>query len=297
MNEAREPTVSMLPLGIVVVAWGFNYVFVRIGLGFEPPVWLAALRAGIGALALLSWLVLQPTQGRLSAGERRDALLIGIPNTALFFGLWFVAASAISPGETAVIIYTFPLWVTLLASPFLGERPTHVQLAAVGIGFLGVVLISLPGNSVGPGLSPLAVLELLAAALSWALGTVLFKRQFRSSVVASANGWQLVGGSLGLALAGFVTEGLPAIPRSAMSWIVLLWLGVVGTALAYTLWFRLLARRSAVNLSGYTFLVPLVALAASSVVLGERLRSLQFVGVAAVLVAIYLNARGARSGT
>ncbi|MCI4321711.1 MAG: EamA family transporter [Thermoplasmata archaeon] len=295
MSDSTDAPASMLPLGVVIVAWGFNYVFVRIGLGFEPPLWLAAIRAGIGAVVLLTWLALSSGTEGLSRRERRDALLIGIPNTAVFFGLWFVAASAVSPGETAVIIYTFPLWVTLLASPFLGEHPTRVQLTAVATGFVGVVLISVPWNSGGPGLAPIAVVELLLAAIAWALGTVLFKRRFGTRAPASANGWQLVGGTFVLAASGLVVGGAPALPPTAFAWLVLLWLGAVGTALAYTIWFRLLAVRSAVNLSGYTFLVPLVALAASAVVLGERLLPLQFLGVAAVVFAIYLNARGARA--
>jgi drug/metabolite transporter (DMT)-like permease len=193
----------------------------------------------------------------------------------------------VPPGETAVLVYTFPLWVTLLSGPILGEHPRTPQLLAVALGFSGVVLVSEPWST-ATVLHPLVIAELLGAAISWAFGTVLFKRRFRGPSIVPANAWQLVGGAGALAAGVLLVRApvelvAPVIP-------IVLWLGVLGTAIAYTIFFRLLDRISAVTVSAYTFLVPLVALVASYFVFGERLDLLQGIGVAAVLVAIYLNA-------
>lgn len=288
MAERRSALVESGLFGVLVTSWGLNYLFVRSGLGLEPPVVLAFFRAGAGAVVLLA--ALAPGAGfrSLSGRDVRDALLIGVPNTAIFLALWFTAAVSVPPGQTAVLVYTFPLWVTLLAGPVLHERPTRGQLAAVVLGFAGVVLVSMPWSSGASSLRPLAVFELLGSAVSWALGTVLFKRRFQGAAIVPANAWQLAGGSLALGVA-VVAVGAPV----AATWSVVpivLWLGVVGTAIAYTIFFRLLDRISAIAVSAYTFLVPLVALVGSYFVFGERLVVVQGVGVAAVLLAIYLNA-------
>ena len=119
----------------LVVAWGLNYLFVRDGLELSAPLWLAFLRAGVGALGASVFLL--PVSGRpaLSARDRAWALLLGLPNTALFFGLWFVAATSILPGEVAVVVYTFPLWVALLSGPVLGLPLRRIELVAVVVGF------------------------------------------------------------------------------------------------------------------------------------------------------------------
>lgn len=279
---------------VVAVAWGLNYLFVRVGLDSFLPLWLAALRSGVGAIGVVAFVTWTRGWGPLDRRDVRDALLIGVPNTAIFFGLWFVAAESVPPGQAAVLVYTFPLWVTLLSALVLRTAPSGLQILAVAGGFVGVVFVSQPWLVGGAGLAPLAVLELLAGALSWGVGTVAFKHRFPGPKVAAANGLQLLGGAGALLGVSLLAEG-PHLP--ALTWPevgIVLWLGLVGTALAYSIWFRLLDRRSASTLSGYTFLVPLVALAASTVFLGERVDMIQAVGVLLVVIALYGNARGAR---
>ncbi|HEV8049334.1 MAG TPA: DMT family transporter, partial [Thermoplasmata archaeon] len=226
-------------MGFVVAVWGLNYLFVREGLTMAPPLWLAAFRAGAGAVVLVPVLALTGRYSGLSGLDVRDALAIGIPNTALFFGLWFLAAGAVLPGETAVLVYTFPLFVTLLAPSFLRAQVSRNQLLAVAGGFGGVVLVCQPWIGGTAGLAPLPVLALLLAALSWALGTVLFKRRFAGRTVLAANSAQLLGGAGGLFVAAVLVEG-PAVPAPTVPLLaVVVWLGVVGTAAAYAIWFSL----------------------------------------------------------
>ena len=282
---------------VIVVVWGFNYVFVNIGLANASPLWLASLRAGFGALTVLVVVTGLRQWNVLDARGRRDALLLGLPNTTLFFALWFVAAQHVLPGVAAVVIYTFPLWVALLSAPVLGYRLAARHWIAVAIGFAGVALISQIWQFAGGGTSVVPLLELVAAALAWALGTVLFQRRFRREEMPEANAFQLIGGAVGLLVVTLVAAPLP-LPRFTPSlWASVLWMGVLGTAVAYAIWFMLLGRTQAAQLSAYVFLVPVVALAASAVVFGERLSAVQLIGVGLVLVSIYGIARaGTRSG-
>lgn len=271
----------------MVLAWGLNYLFVRQGLAYAPPLLLAAARSLLGSVVTAAWLLAAGAGiGGLPRRSVRDALALGVPTTGVFFGLWFTAAEQVLPGEAAILVYTFPLWVALLSPAVFGQRPRPLGLLAVVGGFSGVVLVALPqGFDVGVGgLTPIA--ELLGGAFAWALGTVLFRWRFRREEVDRANFWQLLGGSallLGAALA--VPPGFSFV----WSWTLgvdVLWLGAVGTGFAYAVWYRFLAEIEAARLSTFLFLVPVVALAASAVFFGERLAVVQLVGVALVVASL-----------
>ncbi|MGC2359591.1 MAG: EamA family transporter [Thermoplasmata archaeon] len=272
---------------LLVVFWGLNYPFVNVGLAFASPLWLATLRAGLGALATLVIVTGLRGWGTLDAAGRRDSLLLGLPNTALFFGLWFWAARSVLPGIAAVVIYTFPLWVAVLSNPVLGSRLTARHWVSVAIGFAGVALISQIGENGTGGVAWVAILELLAAAVAWAMGTVLFQRRFPREQMMEANAYQLIGGTVALLAATFLLTPTP-IPQPTATLVgAVVWLGVVGTALAYAIWTLLLGRTRAATLSAFLFLVPVVALGVSAAYFGERLSLTQLAGVGLVLVSIY----------
>jgi len=271
----------------IVLVWGCNYLFVAIGLGFASPLWLASLRAGVGALATLAIVTYRRSWGTLDRKGRRDALLLGVPNTALFFGLWFVAARTVPPGLAAVMIYTFPLWVAILSAPVLGHRLGRRHWGAVAVGFVGVALISQVWTLLSGAVAGIPLLLLLTASISWALGTVLFQRRFHRSEMLEANAFQVMGGAIVLVLAATLVAPYPLPNFAPALWVTALWLGVLGTAVAYSLWFTLLGETRAAKLSAFVFLVPVVALTASAVLFGERLTAAQLLGVALVLLGIY----------
>jgi drug/metabolite transporter (DMT)-like permease len=285
--EARWSTLTWVLLALLILTWGFNYLFVAVGLTAAGPIWLAIFRSGFGFLGTLVLVTLARAWGTLDAAARRDALLLGLPNTTLFFGLWFVAARSVPPGIASVVIYTFPLWVALLSAPVLGRPLGRVAWLAIATGFVGVALVSEAWTHVGPGLSIAPILELLAAASSWAVGTVLFQRRFNAPQMLSASAYQLAGGTLGLCGALLLT-GVEPLPRVTLDFVAaVLWLGILGTAVGYAIWFTLLGRTPAARLSAYLFFVPVVALTASILLLGERLVWVQAAGVGLVILAIY----------
>jgi drug/metabolite transporter (DMT)-like permease len=278
---------------VQVGCWGLNYPFVVLGLGSAAPLWLAFLRAGTGLIASAAVVSVVGGWGALDRKGCRDAALLGLLNATAFFGLWFWAAGFVTPGIAAIVIYTFPLWVAVLSLPVLGVRLGPVQWGSVAVGFVGVVLVS--GATGGSAPIPLvAAFALGLAAIAWAVGTVLTRRRFHRDQMLEANVYQLMGGTAGLLLAVAVLEPVP-LPRASPDLLLsVLWLGVLGTAVAYSIWYFLLGRTVAARLSAYLFLVPVVALAASAAFFGERLSVAQFAGVALVLLSIYGVSRGSR---
>jgi drug/metabolite transporter (DMT)-like permease len=271
----------------MVLAWALNFLFVRIGVLFAPPLWLGVIRAVLGTAGVAVGLLLWRPSTPLTPTERRDAVLIGIPNTGLFFALWFDAAGQVPAGQTAILIYTFPLFVVILSPLLLSERATRSALPSVVIGFLGVFLVEQPWQGGSRSISWLAVAELLGASICWAMGTLLFKRRIRAPALRTANVYQLLGGTATLGVLALLLEPHPTITASASFIGAVLWLGLVGTAVAYVAWFALLERFPASTVSTWTLLTPVVAVIASILVFAEQVDLVQVVGMAAVLAGVF----------
>ncbi len=272
---------------LVAVVWGFNFLFIREALADATPLWLALLRAAIGAGSAAVLVAAVGGGSHLTGRRRAFAMLLGLPNTAAFYALLFVGIQSVLPGVAAVLTYTFPFWVALLSPMVLGHRLTSRHWLAIGAGFGGVALISEVWSTAGGAISPLAGIEILGSAIAWAVGTVVFQRQYARSEMLEANVFQLLGGTIALAV---LTALLAPTPWPTLTPAMdgsLLWLGVLGTAVAYSIWFDLLGRTKAATLSAYVFLVPLVALVGSALFFGERIAPVQLVGIVLVLASIY----------
>jgi len=197
-------------------------------------------------------------------------------------------------GSAAVVIYLQPILVGLFAFLMLGEPLSAVKVIGLLLGFSGVVVVSAGSFSEASLGTPLGVALGVGSALSWALGTVFFKRygERLSMLWAVAVPFSLGGiilTSLGLALESFteITWNL----SFAVSW---LYSSLVGTALAWVLWLGLVRAGEASRVSAYVFFVPLVSVLLGALFLGEALSPLLLVGAAFVVTGIYLvNKRSA----
>jgi drug/metabolite transporter (DMT)-like permease len=169
----------------------------------------------------------------------------------------------------------------------LGERPKPLKIGAVLIGFLGVALAAQIGFV---NLSPdvVALVELALAGFCFAFLNVAFKKFFKGEELLRANVWQLAGSLLPL----LVWAGLSS-PFQAIEWnfelvAVILWLGVLGTAVTFVIWFWLLSQYSASSMGAYSFMGVVVALVSSIIIFGEKISVIQTIGVIAIIVSIYL---------
>jgi drug/metabolite transporter (DMT)-like permease len=267
---------------------------IKIGLEYAPPVLFAGTRMLIcGAVLTLAALV---WGGRANIRDGWPVyLLLAFFNVALFYGLQTLAVLFMPSGTAAVVVYLQPVLVGFLSYPVLGEALSAAKVVGLLLGFSGVVVVSagtLSGASFG---TPLGVAFGVASAVSWALGTVYFKRYAgRLPVLWAVGGPFLLGGvcitGLGLAL-----EAPSGITWTGTFVASLLYASLVGTALAWVLWLVLIRAGEASRVSAYVFMVPLVAVVLGALFLGETVGPSLLVGAAFVVSGIYLvNRRGER---
>ncbi len=284
--HAANGVMALLFCG-VVVAWGLNFIFIRIGLHDAPPLWLAFMRAATGTAGIAAYQSMRRKSRRLSMTELRDALLVGIPNTAVFFGALFTGELRVPPGTTSILVFTFPLWVSLLSAPLLKMSLNRDTWISITIGFAGIVLVSQPWVQTVHGQSLIFILILILGAFSWAVGTVFIKKRFDTETLGSVNLWQMASGTFILLIASLLFEPRGVITPSVQLVESIVWLGLIGSTLAYIAWYMLLGTYNAAQLSTWTFMVPVTALVASAFLFGEHLSAAQVTGVLLVLLSIY----------
>jgi len=278
---------AVLAFALLVVFWGSAFGAIKVSLAYAPPVLFAGMRTllcgAVVALAALVW------GGRLNLGrDWRVYLLLAFFNVALFMGLQTLTILYMPSGTAAVVIYLQPILVGLLAFLILGEPLSAAKVVGLLLGFSGVVVVSagsLSGVSLG---TPLGVALGVVSAVSWALGTVYFKRYGeRLSMLWAVAAPFLVGGVF-LTSLGLVLEPISSISWTGTYVASFLYASLVGTALAWVLWLGLVRVGEASRVAAYVFFVPLVSVLLGAIFLGETLSPLLLVGAAFVVCGIYL---------
>lgn len=292
-RTTRDHDVALaLPVALLVLAWASTFAAIEVGLAHCPPLLFAGLRSLVGAAAMapLAWRWRMPARLR-SAWPTYAAL--AVLNVTLFLGLQTVALRYLPSGTAAVLIYLQPVLVGLLAWPLLGERLTGAKLVGLLLGFGGVVAVS--AGSLQAHLPARGVVAALLSALAWALGTIYVKRHEDTVTSGWAITVQFLVGGVVLGGAGLVVEDPADISWTPAMWAGLGYAGLVGTALAWALWFRLIRAGEASRAAAYIFFVPVTALAIGVVLFGETLTGPMVAGAALVVTGIYLVNRTRRA--
>jgi drug/metabolite transporter (DMT)-like permease len=269
-----------LLLILLSIVWGGSFFFAKIAVAALPPLTIVLARVAIAAAAL-HLLVLAIGQ-RMPGGIAlwRDFLLMGLLNNAIPFSLIFWGQKEIASGLASILNATTPLFTVLVAHALTAdEKATPAKLIGVGLGLAGVALMIGLDLMSGFGGHLLSELAVLAAALSYAFAGV-FGRRFRGRPPLVVAAGQLTGSSiLILPLAVLIDRPWTLPMPGSGTWAALIGLALLSTALAYVIFFRILARAGATNLLLVTFLIPVSALLLGVAFLSERVTGHQLLGM------------------
>jgi len=287
--------------------WGTAMAAMRPLLDGGSPLLVASLRLLPAGLVLLLAARLLGRPGRIAAADWPALLLFSLVDATLFQALLARGLGATGAGLGSVLIDSQPLLVALLARWLFGEAINPVGWLGLLIGLLGILCLGLPAPLLqhwwlmGP-----AVLDgrawshgelwMLGAAAAMAVGTVLCRYATRGSDPLQVTALHMLIGGLPLLLAAVLLpllgEGgdwLAFWPRwSGLDWALMAYASLLGSALAYGLFFWFASRGDLTGFLALTFLTPVFALLCGLVLLGEHLRPLQWLGVALALVSVLL---------
>jgi|TARA_B110001469_G_scaffold23786_1_gene24458 drug/metabolite transporter (DMT)-like permease len=275
--------------------WGGSFFFVGVAVVELPPLTIVTLRVGLAAITLWIIVLFMGLSLPKSPNVWVAFLIMGLLNNVIPFSLIVWGQTHIASGLASVLNATTPLFGVIVVGLLLvDERATAMKLVGVAVGFLGVVMmIGIPSlDSVKQG-TILAQIAILGAALSYAFASV-FGRRFKAMglkpIIIAAG--QVTGSTALLAPVAFYVDGPLALlgpgSPSIMVWASILTLAVFSTALAYILYFKILASSGATNILLVTLLVPVSAIFLGLLFLNETLQWVNLAGMA--LIAIGLSA-------
>ena len=270
---------------LLAALWGSSFLFMLLGAA-EFGAWATAgLRVAIASLVLipiLLWAGHWPTLRQ----HARAILLIGLVNSAIPFALYAYALLHISTGVSAILNATTPLFGALVGWVWLKDTPGPARAIGLGVGFFGVMLLSWPKADFSVGGTGWAVLACLGATLSYGIAASCTKRYLTGvHPLATATGSQ-IGATLGLALPAWWFW--PAQTPSATAWGAMVVVGVLCTALAYLLFFRLIEKAGPSKTLTVTFLIPVFAMGYGAWLLGETITLTMVLGGVVILLGVAL---------
>jgi drug/metabolite transporter (DMT)-like permease len=289
----RAEWLIFLALGFM---WGSSYLFIKLAVDSFGTFTLVALRLLIGAAFL--WAVLRLSRTPLPADRRAygHLLVMSVINIAIPFGLITWAEQSVDSALAAILNSTVPLFVIVIAPLFLPDEPIRVNgVLGLAIGFIGVVLIVSPGLAQAAGTVP-GQLALLGSSLSYAVGNVYARRNVRGlppliPAVFQVTFALLIVGTLAIVLERPWKTSQP----DAEAWFSVVWLGILGSGMAYLAYFRLLSRWGATRTSLVAYLLPVVGIVLGYLVLREPIDATLVTGTALVIAGVALvNGRWGR---
>lgn len=268
--------------------WGSTYLVTTEFLPPDVPLLSATLRTLPVGLLMLLCLRQLPAKGWWG-----KIFLLGMLNIGIFQALLFVAAYRLPGGVAATVGAIQPLVVVLLGWAVLNAKTSMLSWIAALCGLAGVAMLVL-----GPTakLDFIGVAAAAAGAFAMACGTLLTKKWLPPASAMVLTSWQLTAGVLFLLPLALIFEPMPN-HFSVMNIAGYLWLGVVGTGLTYVLWLRGVLKMQAAAVTTLSLLSPLSATVLGVLVLKQNLTIIQAVGMAAVLLGVWLGQRPVKKGT
>jgi probable blue pigment (indigoidine) exporter len=278
----RSSGSDLLLTAIAPAIWGSTYIVTTEFLPNFSPVTVAMLRALPAGLLLL--LIVRQLPAR---GWWLRIFILGALNFSVFWSMLFVSAYRLPGGVAATVGAVQPLIVIFFAAIVLGSTIRTSSILAAIAGLVGVALLVLTSDA---ALDMAGIAAGLAGATSMALGTVLTRKWQPPVSHLTFTAWQLTAGGLLLVPVVLLVDASVSLPTGS-NLLGLIWLGLIGAALTYMLWFQGIARLDSAVVSSLGFLSPVTAMLLGWAFLSQTLSALQIFGVCLIVASIWLGQR------
>jgi drug/metabolite transporter (DMT)-like permease len=289
---------TYISLAVMIVAWGSNYPLMKLAIGDMPPLAFTALRLA-GAAGVLACILLQQ-RGRLlpARGERAQLAVVGLLQIAAMLGFTIIGLTTVPPGRAALLVYTMQLWAVPFGIWLLRERPSLGMLIGSAIGFAGLLVFFNPasldwrdrGTLTGSGL-------ILLGAISWSLGSCLYRRHTWQSSLMTQTLWQMGISMVPIAAFSAVFEHQAAFHLTAQLAAIILFNWFVPTALAMSCWGKVLSMMPVSVAGQWLLLTPMVGFALSARFMHEAVTPALLLSAALIVAGIFVTMRSTATGS
>ena len=271
---------------LLAMLWGSSFFFYKILVAALPPVTVVLGRLALAAIAMHLWLLAQGQSMPVTAAHWRRFMLLGLLNCSLPFALIAWAELYISSGLASILNATTPIFMVAVAHWGTDDEKLSAGKAiGIALGILGVIVLVGPGALSGGG-AVWAELAVIAASCSYGFGGV-YSRRFKDMTPVQAATGQMTGATLLLIPLSLLIDRpwTLAMPQPDV-WAAWLAIALVNTALAYVLYYRMVANVGATYMSLVTLLIPPIALLLGAAFLGESVTLQALAGMAIIILGL-----------
>jgi drug/metabolite transporter (DMT)-like permease len=265
-------------LGVLSVLWGGSFFFNGLALKGFPPLTLVLLRVSLAALILLPLLRAYRIDFPAGVSAWAPFVAVALFNNVLPFSLIVVGQTFVTSGLASILNATTPLFTVIVMAASSEEKLSPQRVAGVTIGLIGVIILrggfglDLAGQGMGIALC-------LAAAFSYGIAALLARRHLGQSPPLATATFQLIASSVMMAvIAGVVDRPWRLALPDLTTWLAVIGLALLSTALAYIVFFQILRRSGATNVMLVTLLIPLTAILLGALVLDENISAREIFG-------------------
>jgi len=275
-------------LALLSVLWGGSFFFNGVVLRELPPFTLVLLRVALAALMLLPLLRAYRLPFPKGLAGWRPFFAVALFNNVLPFSLIVIGQTTIPSGLAAILNATTPLFTVVVMAAAGEERLIVRRLAGVIVGLTGVAILRGGAFDLGSG-QGIGILLCLAAAFSYGIAALVARRMLVNSPPLATATFQLMASSLMMAVVAGLAERPWQLPMPGLTtWLAVMGLAALSTALAYIVFFQVLRRSGATNVMLVTLLVPVTAILLGAFVLGEHIALREIVGALVIGSALLL---------
>jgi drug/metabolite transporter (DMT)-like permease len=283
-NEPAADTSAKLMLIVLGCCWGMTWPAMRIALSEIPPFSMRVVSLSLGAASLLLvvWLQRRPF-GFARARDWAHVFVGAVLNIVGFTMLSAFALLMASTSRVTILAYTMPIWAALFSWFALGERLDRARVIALAlcVAGMGILIYPVAANGI-----PLGLLLAVATGIAWGAGTVYVKWAHVEGDPVAVAAWQLTFGFLIVLVALPFVEGTLQVSQAhAPAIFGTVFTGVIGSGLAYFLWFKVIGRLDATTAALGILSVPVIGVAATAIILGERPTVPDMIGFALIFAA------------
>ena len=278
------PISHLLLILLVIVIWGLNFIFVKLGLQEISPLLLCAIRFFLASIPAIFFI--KPPSAPFKIVAAYGLVMFGLQFGFVFMGMY----AGMTPGMASLIMQVQVFFSMFFAVFFLGEQPAMGQIIGALVSFMGIGLVAMHFDN---NVSLLGFILILAAAASWGLGNLITKK-IKTTNMISVVVWGSFVACLPMFVLSLIFEGPQSMVASYnnVTWVgigSLLYIVYVSTWIGYGVWSWLIGRYPVGMIVPFTLLIPVVGLLSSVLILGEPFQLWKLVSCLLVISGLCIN--------
>jgi len=265
-------------------SWALNYSFLKIALGYEPP--MVALFFRVLFASVFSIVFSFSSMRFVKKIGFLKLFLMSVFNVSLFMGLWFIGEMTEPSSVSSILVYTYPIFTVVFSGFFLNESLSAGKIVGLIIGFAGVIVIFYDEFAFNFGIG---LFFLLASAVSWAVGTIFYKKYLKDADMGAVNSYQFILALPVVFAASLLYGGFRPLTMNFI--LITLYMGSIGSSVAYFIYWGLIRKYKVSHVSPYLFSVPALSILFSIFINNEIAKPLTLAGFALVAAGIFASSR------